>query len=225
MEFLSWMQAIYRLVKRWPLALLAAAAMATSCNGSDDGGGNGGQGGQGGSSGPTSGSGGSGGATTGSGGATTGSGGATTGSGGAPPGECRVQEDCADESAPCYAPGTAPRCGICMRPEITCGDDAICHEMVGPTSICGIEDCMCEPGCIEGCTADSDCEIGQQCAPDHHCTAKECAAPADCPANFDCTDDGTCGRRACTADGDGCEPYCVLGLCYDSLGTCTLPPP
>ncbi|XXT24794.1 hypothetical protein WME94_25000 [Sorangium sp. So ce429] len=205
------MQAICRLVKRWPLALLAAAAMATSCSGNDDGGGHGGQGGQGGSSGATSGSG--------------GSGGATAGSGGAPPGECRVQEDCADESAPCYAPGTAPRCGICMRPEITCSDDAICHERVGPTSICGIEDCMCEPGCIEGCTADSDCEIGQQCAPDRHCTAKECAAPADCPANFDCTGDGTCGRRACTADGDGCEPYCVLGLCYDSLGTCTLPPP
>lgn len=211
------MHAIHRLVTRWPLALLAAAAMTASCSGNDDGGGAGGQGGHGGSGAVTSGSGG---AMSGTGGAA-----ATSGSGGLSPGECRVQEDCTDGGATCYAPGTVPRCGACMVPEVTCSDDAICQEMVGPTSICGTEACFCEPGCVEGCTEDSQCDIGQQCAPDHHCVPRECASPTDCPANFDCMDDGTCARRACATDDDGCEPYCVLGRCHGTPGTCSLPPP
>lgn len=210
MEFLFVMHEIHRSVKRWPLALLiAAAAVSTSCSESDPGGG-GGQGGHGGSGGATGGSGGA---------------GATSGSGGLAPGECRVQEDCADEpNTTCFTPGNAPTCGACMMPDVPCGDDAVCQEMVGPTSICATKPCFCEPGCVEGCTDDGQCDIGQQCAPDHHCVPKECAGASDCPANFDCAE-GTCSRRACTTDADGCEPYCVLGHCYASLGTCSLPPP
>jgi hypothetical protein len=111
-----------------------------------------------------------------------------------------------------------------MVPSVPCSDDAICHQMVGPTSICGTTGCLCEPGCVEGCTADSQCAIGQECAADHHCVAKACAATGDCPTNFDCMS-GACSRRTCATDDDGCEPYCVLGLCYDALGTCTQPPP
>jgi hypothetical protein len=41
--------------------------------------------------------------------------------------------------------------------------------------------------------------------------------------NFKCSA-GACARKTCGSDAD-CDDFCVLGQCYDTLGTCAFPPP
>jgi len=54
--------------------------------------------------------------------------------------------------------------------------------------------------------------------------ATPCAGDGDCPAHFTCPpgDPGarTCTRQSCAADSDCGTGDCVLGSCYDSLGSC-----
>lgn len=161
----------------------------------------------------------------GGGGSTTGTAGAdglTTSTSSAPPdGSCRTQEDCTGEGEICFAPGALPTCGICMAPDNPCDADADCKDL-GPDVICGVADCLCAPGCIQGCIKNSDCPFPGECGLDHHCGPMKCNK--ECPFGVDLVcKAGICERMPCDTDAD-CDHICVLGLCYDSFGVCATPP-
>jgi hypothetical protein len=101
-------------------------------------------------------------------------------------------------------------------------------KVFGEEYICGAVLCACngELECLQGCTADSQCQKWEFCGPDHRCAASACTADKDCLANFICTTSGNrhCARKPCDSDSD-CDDTCVLGMCRDGAGTCTPPSP
>jgi hypothetical protein len=148
---------------------------------------------------------------------------------GCPPAEgCRDSGDCAAQpGALCIEPGGFVGCGICQPLEDECADDAgcgvagmVCVVLTPPPCACSGSVLVCRPGC----RADQECGAGEGCDGDGHCRARRCAQPGDCPPQFGC--DAVCGRLPCAGDAD-CDPggFCVLGDCYDALGTCQAVPP
>ena len=100
------------------------------------------------------------------------------------------------------------------------------------TSSASSPPCLNAPlGCMPGCTAASDCAVGQTCAA-HHCVPQPCSSSAECPPNFDCPANPSgnlCVRRYCMSDSDcsfpcatdaGCAETCVDNACYAGPGSC-----
>lgn len=144
------------------------------------------------------------------------------------PGECRRNEDCDDDfgGSYCVPPGTPQACGMCQMPEDICALDSDCAT----GQVCSLENgqCFCEPAmvCIPACQADADCEAGERCDAGH-CGPIPCAVATDCPKHHSCGagDPAVCVRQSCQMDWDCGEGACVLGHCYDELGSCQLPVP
>lgn len=149
-----------------------------------------------------------------------------------PIGSCTVENDCAQPFEMCFAPGQKLPCGICYNPDPSevCADDAMCKQ-IDPTWICGASQSLCtcsgEMLCMEGCTADGSCEMGEVCSSTNHCVPKPCSAAADCPADFICSQTTAgmgCLRKTCGSSSQ-CDGYCVNGYCYSAAGFCSPPPP
>jgi hypothetical protein len=153
---------------------------------------------------------------------------ACSGSGKAPPpaGSCHSNADCGGNGYVCWSAASAGEltCGVgtgpnCSQDAGACSVDADCAAS-GPAAICENDACCRVKRCQPGCTTDSSCRAGSVCA-SHRCVAAPCQSDSDCPTNFVCS--GTCARKTCASDSD-CPGYCLEGACYDSPGTCTLPP-
>lgn len=133
---------------------------------------------------------------------------------------CGATDTCTDGTV-CAPPGTPAGCGVCNTEPSSCDTDGDCGA---PAMICEPIACSCEGNraCTTGCGDTSPCAEGFSCdAATARCMATACGGEADCPPSFDCTS-GACARRTCDDDTD-CDGYCVLGLCYESQGTCTPP--
>ncbi len=134
--------------------------------------------------------------------------------------------DCA-ESEMCRRPDQGPICGNCFDPEPNCISDpdcapeAVCEWVSGPCY------CSAVAQCIPACLGSADCAEGETCAITGHCVAAPCEDDADCPLHFHCAAEGpmsetVCVRRTCTADAQCPGGFCVVGLCYDTLGHCEI---
>lgn len=150
----------------------------------------------------------------------------------------------------CVPPGGSLGCGTCWDGMDPCDTDAECEASLGEEYVCGPPegvDCACgmySGNCTLACTGPADCLATEECDPEGHCIAKVCAQDSDCgdsaqrcpPSLLECVvaqcagDDGCdpefecdstyqCVRRSCATDAD-CPDFCVVGHCYDSLGTC-----
>jgi len=100
-------------------------------------------------------------------------------------GPCKVDGDCLDTGASCYAEGF----------------DGGANGFIG--GYCLIFDCTTCPGgascitvtsngdkaCFEGCTTDADCRGGYHCTADDATCWPSCAADADCPEGYGCSED------------------------------------
>lgn len=139
------------------------------------------------------------------------------------PGQCRSMSDCAPVHEACVPPTGWMGCGGPACPPLTpCTGDADCAAQ-GATFICVVFPC-CNgvQACTQGCTSDAVCAMGETCASNHRCVPTACTSAGDCPVDFDC-ESSACQRRACASDA-ACSGYCVLGSCYQTPGTCSLPP-
>lgn len=148
-----------------------------------------------------------------------------------PANACVAEQPCSGPLR-CLAPLESPGCGTCRRPDPMelCQRDAECKAR-GATLICQPGVCVCsgESVCVAGCTGPAECPEGTLCSAGNRCEPRPCALPQDCPASFRCTavDGGAgarCERRPCQRSSE-CSGYCVKGLCYDTPGTCSAPPP
>ena len=165
----------------------------------------------------------------------------TGGSGTTQPGggsgfDCQANADCA---AGCYcANGTCEEAGFCTQ-DADCGNGYVCNE----------DRSSCEPGTgPTTCDWDSECAVGQYCAPDHTCVAtcvclddesavvngygwcdetRSTCLPGQDPA-------GTCGGEAiqgCNVGRPACPAGqvatlidgCYTGMCRDTA-TCDIAP-
>lgn len=149
-----------------------------------------------------------------------------------PAGSCTVEQDCSQSFELCFAPGQKLPCGICYNPDPSevCNDDSMCKQ-IDPTWICAASQSLCtcsgETLCIEGCTTNSNCALGEVCSSTNHCVPKPCTTSAECPVDFICTNSNSglgCLRKSCTSSSQ-CDGYCVNGYCYSSAGFCSPPPP
>ena len=135
---------------------------------------------------------------------------------------CRSQRDCpAGQPIDCVPPGAILCGGPACPPSTPCNNDSFCQANGGaPNLVCDVPECPCGGGpiCIPGCASPSDCRQGLTCDPSHHCVPILCGA---CPAHFVCGTSGACERQSCIADSDCGSGFCVVGGCYDSLGTCS----
>lgn len=162
---------------------------------------------------------------------------------GVPPGRYDVNVGCGP-NPPCNPFGCWPRhtaiavvdrsVGLTVPMRVGCRDSCagageVC---VAPDGfLCGF--CRDEP---DECSVTGRCLRDQVCAPSRKqvcpcdgtpamVCSRVCRGDIDCPAGERCGGDGRCRRPACTVDADCDEGACVLGHCYDELGTCQLPPP
>lgn len=153
---------------------------------------------------------------------------------------CRTTGDCnTTHFEMCYAPGASPPgCGICVMAMHTCVTDADCastdycesyREPCAVPGLCGNGSDVTSTRCVPRCSA-SSCGAGESCGTDGRCTPVSCVGGGyTCPAHTTCGDTAGgdahgCHRDACTVDADcGCGGACLMGLCYDTLGTCIAP--
>ncbi len=87
--------------------------------------------------------------------------------------------------------------------------------------ICQLRTCACdgERDCVQGCTANADCDDGESCdLATNRCGRTLCGVDADCPPDFACGNAG-CLRRECETNAD-CDAFCVDGQCYQTAGEC-----
>ncbi len=149
-------------------------------------------------------------------------------------GACRNSSDCDPSGGVCVEPGGTVGCGVCFDfSETSCSIDMDCE--VG--SICkpaGFDSCACDPSlltCQPGCDSVIQCSPGETCDSDRHCRPIGCREDSRCLANFACnlgdSRTGRCERRTCTSDNDCAVDAgtCVNGRCYETAGSCQLPPP
>jgi hypothetical protein len=140
---------------------------------------------------------------------------------------CRSASDCPQLQS-CLAPGELGGCGACLVPEPTCARDEECAPL-GDGFICDSrpEDCFCsgEKTCRAGCARDAECGEAAFCAPTHRCVPLVCRTDDGCPQHYECRppDNPHCYRKICPRDADCPGGFCVNGLCYPALGTCTPP--
>jgi hypothetical protein len=145
-----------------------------------------------------------------------------------PPGCCSASTGGCLNGEICLPPG-APLCGgpsICGGPPM-CGSDSDCaaHDAI---YVCDASGCCPDMKiCVLGCTDDSQCDVGMVCTTDHHCIQRPCNGSDDCPHDFHCDgSNGSCWRNSCMSDSDcGDKSFCVGSSCYESQGTCIIPPP
>jgi hypothetical protein len=142
---------------------------------------------------------------------------------------CHDDLEC-EPPAFCLAPGERSGC-TCRPIESDCERDADC-QTDGADDICAPlqpQDCLCAPVtvCQPGCTGDSECGTGEACNAAHHCVPAPCSADS-CPRFFRCEPRGAhseCHRIPCDRNVPGGAIFCVNGVYYGQLGTCTLPVP
>jgi hypothetical protein len=138
---------------------------------------------------------------------------------------CRTQKECTNNGLVCSPPDrSVPQCGICMPAPNPCTEDKHCANSGIANAICGNAPCVCDQTCVAGCALTSDCREGEICDPNHHCRVRTCAEA--CTVNFECAPGAKdCSRKPCTSDTQCPQKMCVLGFCYNGLGTCEGPPP
>ncbi len=149
---------------------------------------------------------------------------------------CSSNEDCtaSDPAATCYPPGVLPSCG--SGPEAQCNAELACSDPADACHLgrgqCGGDVCgaRCDfvdlsPGMPGYCSSSEICDIQVTGT----CQPIACDSGYDCPAFMTCNtgskaaDAHGCVRQSCFSS-SSCEGgECVLGRCYEQLGTCYLP--
>ncbi len=139
---------------------------------------------------------------------------------------CADDSECTTSGESCLVPN-AMACGTCQM-GVACLDDDACSG----DSLCVARNtaCLCDPGaaiCAPPCTDDAPCPYDGDVCIDGRCQPQPCADTTCSERNFVCNDDKVCVREACDENGkcSNWNDHCVKGLCYDKLGTCSLPPP
>jgi dienelactone hydrolase len=141
--------------------------------------------------------------------------------------DCESSDACQGSGNRCVAPDQFVGCGACRPIDPGCASDTQCQPFGAVCAPAPPMACACVPvlQCLAPCqTSALGCATGEQCEPSGHCVATPCSIDADCPSQFACAA-SACMRKTCGADSDCSMGFCVLGRCFDTLGTCAAPPP
>jgi hypothetical protein len=155
---------------------------------------------------------------------------------------CRSHDECGDMESEsgtyCATPYDANVCGVPPMEECWSAQDCAgigptgmnlsCHAVVdscspdGFGSVCG-QSCLNNPAVCDG--GDPDplvCGSDGACTPQSCLDGHDCHAVQFCDPNLNSAGPHGCNFVSCQADTD-CLPglYCVLGMCIETLGTCS----